>query len=55
MATLHNAQEVVRKGVLIGDTVVVRRAGEVIPEVLGYVPEERPAKPRKLPLPTKCL
>ena len=54
LATLHNAREVVRKGVLIGDTVVVRKAGDVIPEVLGPVVELRPADARAFEMPTHC-
>ena len=46
MATLHNQEEVVRKGVLIGDMVFLRKAGDVIPEVLGPVVEERTGKER---------
>ncbi|HTJ35898.1 MAG TPA: NAD-dependent DNA ligase LigA [Dactylosporangium sp.] len=53
-ATLHNAQEVVRKGVLIGDTVVIRRAGEVIPEVLGPVVDRRDGTERAFVMPTQC-
>ncbi|MEV4279759.1 NAD-dependent DNA ligase LigA [Actinoplanes xinjiangensis] len=53
-ATLHNAQEVVRKGVLIGDTVVLRKAGDVIPEILGPVLELRPADARAFVMPTEC-
>ena len=45
-ATLHNMDEVARKGFMIGDTVIVRRAGDVIPEVVRYLPEKRPADAR---------
>ena len=53
-ATLHNAQEVARKGVLIGDTVVLRKAGDVIPEVLGPVVDLRPEDARAFVMPTHC-
>jgi DNA ligase (NAD+) len=54
MATLHNADEVKRKGVLIGDRVVIRKAGDVIPEVLGPVVEVRTGKEREFVMPTHC-
>ncbi|MBC3186228.1 NAD-dependent DNA ligase LigA [Corynebacterium sp. zg-331] len=54
MATLHNQTEVKRKGVLIGDTVVIRKAGEVIPEVLGPVAERRDGTERAFLFPTLC-
>ena len=54
MATLHNAQEVVRKGVLIGDRVVIRKAGDVIPEVLGPVVDARDGSERAFVMPTHC-
>ncbi|AJK68658.1 DNA ligase [Corynebacterium marinum DSM 44953] len=54
MATLHNQTEVQRKGVLIGDTVVVRKAGEIIPEVLGPVAEKRDGSERAFIFPTLC-
>ena len=53
-ATLHNAEEIVRKGVLIGDVVVIRKAGDVIPEVLGPVVERRTGKERAFVMPTHC-
>jgi DNA ligase (NAD+) len=53
-ATLHNAREVERKGVLIGDTIVLRKAGDVIPEVLGPVIDLRPADARAFVMPTHC-
>ncbi|WP_278263730.1 NAD-dependent DNA ligase LigA [Nocardia sp. AG03] len=54
MATLHNASEVVRKGVLIGDTVTIRKAGDVIPEVLGPVVDARDGTERAFVMPTHC-
>jgi DNA ligase (NAD+) len=54
MATLHNASEVVRKGVLIGDMVFLRKAGEIIPEVLGPVVEDRDGSERAFVMPTHC-
>ncbi len=54
MATLHNEQEVRRKGVLIGDTVVLRKAGDVIPEVVGPVVALRDGSERAFVMPTKC-
>lgn len=54
MATLHNQTEVKRKGVLIGDTVVIRKAGEIIPEVLGPVVEKRDGSEREYIFPTLC-
>jgi DNA ligase (NAD+) len=53
-ATLHNEDEVRRKGVLVGDTVVVRRAGDVIPEVVGPVVDLRTGKEKKFVMPTRC-
>jgi DNA ligase (NAD+) len=54
MATLHNAFEVVRKGVLIGDTVVLRKAGDVIPEIVGPVVDLRDGSERAFEMPTHC-
>lgn len=53
-ATLHNIEEVRRKGVLIGDVVVLRKAGDVIPEILGPVIERRKGDEREFIMPKKC-
>ena len=53
-ATLHNMDEVERKDVRIGDTVIVRRAGDVIPEIVGVVLDRRPDDARAVTLPRKC-
>jgi DNA ligase (NAD+) len=54
LATLHNASEVRRKGVLIGDTVVLRKAGDVIPEIVGPVVDLRDGSEREFVMPTTC-
>jgi DNA ligase (NAD+) len=54
LATLHNASEVERKGVLIGDTVVLRKAGDVIPEIVGPVVDLRDGSERAFVMPTEC-
>jgi DNA ligase (NAD+) len=53
-ATLHNMDEIRRKDIRIGDTVIVRRAGDVIPEVARIVPELRPKNARQIRLPERC-
>jgi DNA ligase (NAD+) len=53
-ATLHNEDEVARKDVRIGDTVTIRRAGDVIPEVIGPVTSKRTGKERKFKMPSAC-
>ena len=54
MATLHNASEVKRKGVLIGDSVVLRKAGDVIPEIVGPLVDLRDGDEREFVMPTHC-
>lgn len=53
-ATLHNEDELRRKDIYIGDTVIVRRAGDVIPEVVASIPEKRPADARRFVMPDTC-
>lgn len=53
-ATLHNEDEMSRKGVRIGDTVIVQKAGDVIPEVVGVVTSERTGEEREILFPTRC-
>ena len=53
-ATLHNQDEVERKDIRVGDTVIVQRAGDVIPEVVKFIPEKRPPNTRPFRMPEKC-
>lgn len=53
-ATLHNGDEIARLDIVIGDTVVIRRAGDVIPQIIGVLHERRPANAKPIVFPTQC-
>ncbi len=53
-ATLHNADEIAKKDVRIGDTVIIRKAGDIIPEIVRVLPKLRPAKSHSFHMPTTC-
>ncbi len=53
-ATLHNGDEIARLDIAIGDTVIIRRAGDVIPQIIGVLHERRPADARTIIFPTDC-